>query len=57
MTDDGEALGAHELPSHDWPIGSVIHRETGPDLRVVDFIDTEDVEMFAILIVAPLDDG
>ncbi len=56
VTVDGEALGATELARPDWPPGSVIYRPPGePNLRVVDYIPTDDPEEFAILVVEPAD--
>jgi hypothetical protein len=37
----------------DWPIGSVIYRGDEPNLRVVDFVESDDPEKFHILVVEP----
>lgn len=51
VTVDGEALGSMEFSRPDWPVGSIIYRGDGPNLRVVDLIPDKDPEAFSILVV------
>ena len=52
LSPSGEALAPVELPRTDWRVGSIIRIEgEGPNLRVVDRINTHDPEVFAILVV------
>jgi len=52
VTTDGESLGATALARPDWPVGSIIYRgRRGPNLRVVDVLDADDPEVFAVLVV------
>ena len=53
VTVDGETLGPIELARPDWPRGSVIYRGAGENLRVVDTIESDDVEKFSVLVVEP----
>ena len=50
VTTEGVALGAREVGPPDWPPGSVIQRGAEPNLRVVDYLLSDDPEDFAILV-------
>jgi hypothetical protein len=52
VTTDVEALGPMELSRPDWPPGSTIYRgDNGPNLRVVDVLETDNPEEYTIVIV------
>jgi hypothetical protein len=55
VTTEGDSLGAVHLGRPDWPDGSIIHRGGDePNLRVVGYIEAEDPERFAVLVVEPV---
>jgi hypothetical protein len=52
VTLEGVSLGSLELERADWRPGSVIHRGNDErDLRVVDVIEADDPDSFAVLVV------
>jgi len=53
VTKAGESLGAFRLNGQDWKPGMTIHRGAGDSLRVLDVLETDDPEVFAILKVEP----
>ena len=53
VTKDGVSLGAVELAGYDWKPGMTIFRRAGDSLRVLDVLETDDSEVFAILKVEP----
>ena len=50
---DGESLGAMELAGQDWQPGMTISRGPDDELLVLDVLDSDDPEVFAILRVEP----
>jgi hypothetical protein len=54
VTVDGDVYGPTDLGEPDWPEGAVIHYHD-VDLRVVKRVETDDPEMFTILIVEQTD--